>query len=193
MRLGKQLLRQNRSTFLGFGLRPIRQQNEFLMTQTATPPTRSTLQIAELASQKLAAIYARLLSLAVLLTCGSVLGTAAWLNADTAGMGTHQQLGLAPCGFLVGTGLPCATCGMTTAFTHAAHGHLIQSFITQPAGMLLCLGLAIMTILSSYTLWVGVSLMPILKMLWQPRSFLYGGILIGVAWGYKIFMVIMES
>ena len=129
----------------------------------------------------------------ILIACSSVLGTAAWLNADRAGMGTHQQLGLAPCGFLVGTGLPCATCGMTTAFTHAAHGNLLQSFLTQPAGMLLCLILAIMTVLSSYTLMVGISLLPILKMFWRPRSFLFGGILIGMAWGYKILIVIMGS
>ena len=161
------------------------------MPHTATPPTRSALPRTELASQKLSVIYARLVSLVILFACSSVLGTAVWLSADANGMGTHRQLGLAPCGFLVGTGLPCATCGMTTAFTHAAHGNLLQSFITQPAGMLLCLLLAIMTILSSYTLIVGISLTPVLQLFWQPRSFLYGGILIGLAWGYKIIMVIM--
>jgi len=138
---------------------------------------------------KLRTLYARLLSLLLLLSCGSVLGTAVWLNADATGMGTHQQLGLPACGFYSATQLPCATCGMTTSFTHAAHGNLIQSFITQPAGMLLCLSLAIMVILSGYTLIMGISLQPMLQMFCQPRSFLFLGLLIGLAWVYKISMV----
>lgn len=137
------------------------------------------------------AILNRLVSLLVLAVCLSVLGTATWLTPDNSGAGTHQQLGLPPCGFEMATGLPCATCSMTTAFAYAAHGHMLSSFVTQPAGMLLCLIMAIYTLLAAYTLVVGISLMPLLQLLWHPRSFLFLGILIGVAWGYKVLMVIM--
>lgn len=59
---------------------------------------------------------------------------AAFLRADPAGHGTHTQLGLPPCGWVVAYGKPCPTCGMTTAFTHAAVGRLDRAFLVQPAG-----------------------------------------------------------
>jgi hypothetical protein len=37
-------------------------------------------------------------------------------------LGTHEQLGLGPCSFRRFTGWPCPTCGLTTSFSHAAHG-----------------------------------------------------------------------
>ncbi len=37
-------------------------------------------------------------------------------------MGTHRQLGLPPCNFLVQTGRPCPSCGLTTSFALLAHG-----------------------------------------------------------------------
>ena len=67
----------------------------------------------------------------------SVLGVAAWLHADPRGVSTHEQLGLPGCTFLQTTGMPCFTCGMTTAFTHAAHGHLLAALYTQPGGAVL--------------------------------------------------------
>jgi hypothetical protein len=48
----------------------------------------------------------------------AVIATAAFLTPDPAGHGTHVQLGLPPCGFLVVTGFPCPGCGLTTCFAH---------------------------------------------------------------------------
>lgn len=48
----------------------------------------------------------------------AVIATAAVLTPDPAGHGTHVQLGLPPCGFLVLTGYPCPGCGLTTCFAH---------------------------------------------------------------------------
>ena len=134
-------------------------------------------------------IQNRLLSLVVLCACLPMIGIAVWLTPDDTGVGTHVQLGLRPCTYMEATGIPCATCGMTTAFAHAAHGQLIQSFVTQPAGMILCLLLAVLSLLSLYTLVIGISLMPLVSMLFKPHSFLILGILVGLAWGYKILMV----
>jgi hypothetical protein len=58
----------------------------------------------------------------------AVLLTALRLHADPRGFGTHQQLGLPPCGFAEATGIPCPGCGLTTSFTHMAHGHLLAAF-----------------------------------------------------------------
>ncbi len=42
-----------------------------------------------------------------------------------------------PCPFLLFTGHPCATCGMTHAFVHLAHGHVLQALRWSPLGALL--------------------------------------------------------
>ncbi|MFL5262503.1 MAG: DUF2752 domain-containing protein [Anaeromyxobacteraceae bacterium] len=41
------------------------------------------------------------------------------------------------CPFRALTGLPCATCGMTHAFVHLAHGEAALAFQASPAGALL--------------------------------------------------------
>ena len=69
-----------------------------------------------------------------------VLITALLLDADPRGVGTHQQLGLSECGFIPLFGGPCPSCGFTTTFTLAAHGHLISAFVNQPFGFLMFLG-----------------------------------------------------
>src|SRR6185503_8103051 len=66
----------------------------------------------------------RLIAAVVMLGCGTVLGVAAWLTPSPTGIGTHQQLHMPQCGWIAIADLPCPTCGMTTAFAHAAHGHL---------------------------------------------------------------------
>ena len=57
-----------------------------------------------------------------LLLCAAVavLVIARVLHPDPSHLGTHVQLGLPPCAFLTWTGLPCPTCGLTTAFAHMA-------------------------------------------------------------------------
>lgn len=76
-------------------------------------------------------------SLPVVLGSGLTLGIARWLTASEAGHGTHRQLGLNPCTLLTITGQPCPMCGMTTCFTHLAHGHLFSALVTQPFGVVL--------------------------------------------------------
>jgi hypothetical protein len=75
----------------------------------------------------------------VLLACGAILALAAWLEPDPRGYGTHQRLGFGKCGMLITTGLPCPTCGMTTAFAYTVRGRPIRAFLAQPAGFLLAL------------------------------------------------------
>jgi len=67
----------------------------------------------------------------------ALLVTAAMLEPDPRGYGTHAQLGLPPCGFLLLTGAPCPGCGLTTAFTHAVRGHWALAAGANPFGLLL--------------------------------------------------------
>jgi hypothetical protein len=45
---------------------------------------------------------------------------------------------LGPCGFRQRTGLPCPTCGMTTATLAFSQGKIFEAFYIQPACGLLC-------------------------------------------------------
>lgn len=69
----------------------------------------------------------------------SLLVVAAWLTPASSGHGTHEQLGLSACVWVVTVGKPCPTCGMTTAFSHAADADFRAAFIAQPFGSLLAL------------------------------------------------------
>lgn len=66
-----------------------------------------------------------------------VLSLAAFLEPDPSGVGTHEQLGLPPCGFLYLTGLPCPTCGLTTAFAHMARLQITSAFAAHWLGPVL--------------------------------------------------------
>jgi len=87
-------------------------------------------------------IVGRFYALIIATACAALLGFAATLHPDRHGYGTHLQTGLPTCAFLVQTGYPCPTCGMTTAFADLVHGRPIRSFLDQPAGFALALATA---------------------------------------------------
>jgi len=131
---------------------------------------------------------ARLLTGLIALGCLAVMGVAAWMTPSPAGIGTHCSLGLPPCSWVDRLDIPCPTCGMTTAFAHAADGHFLQSFKTQPLGTVIALGVAVTfwltltdTVLGSH---LGRSMLTLGRawLLWTI------GILALLAWLYKIWV-----
>jgi hypothetical protein len=64
------------------------------------------------------------------------------LHPSPDGHGTHSQLGLPPCGWVIMFNKPCPTCGMTTSFAHLAHGQVLESLRAQPAGTVLAVATA---------------------------------------------------
>jgi Protein of unknown function (DUF2752) len=120
------------------------------------------------------------------LGCLAVLLIAAGLHADASGAGTHEQIGLPPCGFLTITGKPCATCGMTTAFAHAAEGRLLTAFITQPMGLLLALLAASVVWAGGYIALTGAPAHRLYAPLLKPRVVWGFALLFLAAWGYKV-------
>ena len=65
------------------------------------------------------------------------LGLAVRLRPARGGMGTHQQLGLAPCTFRVLFGRPCPSCGMTTSWAHLVRGQVPSALRSNAGGTLL--------------------------------------------------------
>ena len=67
----------------------------------------------------------------------TLLFTARQLTPSEYGFGTHQQLGLPPCGMMMAFGLPCPSCGMTTSWALLMRGNIIQAAYTNMGGTLL--------------------------------------------------------
>lgn len=134
------------------------------------------------------AIRARRRAVAVILmvASGGLLLMAAWFEPAADGHGTHTQLGLPPCGWVVGMGIPCPSCGMTTSFAHAADGNLLGALRVQPAGALLALGTAMVFVLSVWVLATGSAIGRFWVDRIDKRVFIFGGALVLAAWIYKI-------
>ena len=86
------------------------------------------------------------LTRASLLVVGALLagifGIAFWLNPYDANgqprtMATHTQLGMPPCNFVLLTGKPCPSCGMTTSFALLVRGDIRASLHANWAGTLI--------------------------------------------------------
>lgn len=107
------------------------------LTSAQSPPIRPRVPAASATRQErlAAAIFAVL--------CLALLVVSSCLRPSAEGMGTHTQLGLPACGWLLATGYPCPTCGMTTSFAAAANSSILASARAQPFGTLLAVGTAI--------------------------------------------------
>ena len=67
----------------------------------------------------------------------TLLITAFSLQPAAKGFGTHQQLGLPACSFVVLYGRRCPSCGMTTSWSHLMHGQLPCALQANVGGTLL--------------------------------------------------------
>ncbi len=56
------------------------------------------------------------------------------VSPDPRGIGTHERLGMTECGWPLHYGIPCPTCGCTTAACLVVHGRPFAAFATQPFG-----------------------------------------------------------
>ncbi len=127
----------------------------------------------------------------MLAACLTLLLVADRLSPDASGMGTHRQLGLPACGWVAGFGIPCATCGMTTAFAAAADGDLVASFRAQPFGAMLALATGVAAVVSAFVLLTGSAVGGLVFRILTPRTAAVLGVLAVLAWVYKIAVVRM--
>jgi hypothetical protein len=136
-------------------------------------------------SQASLPVGARALCLALAAGCMGVLAIGWSLTPDARGVGTHQALGLPACGWLLGTGWPCPTCGMTTSVSLAAHGRLLDSARVQPLGLVLAVSLATAFWPLAFSGLTGSKTALMLTKLLQPVVLWAGLALVLAAWGYK--------
>lgn len=116
----------------------------------------------------------------------AVLWLSAWMEPSPAGHGTHEQIGLPACMWAAYFDAPCMTCGMTTAFAHAADGRLLDSLLTQPMGMLLAVGTSVGFWFALYVATTGSRAGAMASALLRPRSLWIIAGLAGAAWVYKL-------
>ena len=132
----------------------------------------------------------RLIAAAMALGSLAVLVLASQLNPNPAGVETHRQLGLPPCGLLQVSGVPCMTCGMTTSFAHLTHGQIWQSIVVQPGGTVLAFVAAIIVWAGGYVALTGRPSTRLLNMIpWTRLLFGLLGVVL-IAWVYKIIVVV---
>jgi len=149
---------------------------------TAAPPRNHTLTV-------------RLWCGFTFFVCAAMLTIGRFLTPSAEGLGTHQQLGMLPCGSMKAFGIPCPTCGCTTAVSHVAHFNFVSAFLTQPFGAVLGLfagaagALALFGLISGK--WIGPSMF---WFQWHWKKWVFGGLgLLALGWGYKIVLVLMAG
>ena len=128
----------------------------------------------------------------VLSLCAGMLGLGMLLTPNPEGMGKHEGLfGMPPCGFYQNTGLPCPTCGCTTAVAHFSHGHWLTSLATQPFGFLVAALALVLIPLTGFGLVTGQWRGPSMFFLaWHWRYWVFGGLgILLLGWIYKIISV----
>jgi hypothetical protein len=127
----------------------------------------------------------RLIAGLIAIGCGGVLGLAAWLEPSPTGLGTHEALSMPRCGWIAIADLPCPTCGMTTAFAHAANGDLAAALVAQPMGFLLALATAMTCIVGSYVVLTGSRVHRVFGRLCGIRTAWAVSFMVLAAWGFK--------
>lgn len=167
---------------------------DFPHEQIEARPVRSPHPLGSLVSwMTVHGWVGRLYAAVVLAGAVGVLLAAAWIHPAGKHMGTHQQLGLPACGFEISTGIPCPTCGMTTAFAHTVHGHWIEAVRSQLAGFAFALltiavaiGAALGVIIGRVPLPNWYRINPTTVVWWCSALFV-------LAWAIKVAQVLMRT
>ncbi|MCK4660730.1 MAG: DUF2752 domain-containing protein [Phycisphaerae bacterium] len=100
-------------------------------------------------------VESRLVAGLLFVGCSGLFVVAAMLTPDPCGVGTHTHLGLPPCSMMVTWGIPCPTCGMTTAFAYTVRGQWLAAIRAQPAGWLAAVATAVFAVVNAVTAVTG--------------------------------------
>ena len=125
---------------------------------------------------------------AAVVCAGALAGlvVAALLRPDPSGMGTHEQLGMTPCGWIRMYNVPCPACGMTTSFAHFARGSVFTAVVGPSAGAELAVPAAVKVFVGGYLAITGKPVFSLVRGVSGGYIALGLGLLIVAAWGYKM-------
>jgi hypothetical protein len=124
------------------------------------------------------------IGLAVMLPAVALLATARSLQPSPDLNGTHGQLGIPPCSFLMDTRYPCPTCGMTTAMAAMAHGRVLLAAQAQPAGVALFLAAVAAALAGATQIVAGKDILRHARP--TGRRAILAGVMLLAGWGLKI-------
>ncbi len=134
-------------------------------------------------------IFSPLPYFVIIITFIIVITVGMLLTPSSSGVGTHESLGLPPCGFLVITGYPCPSCGLTTAFVLLLHGQITEAFLVQPFGVLLFVVFFIAAGLSVTALFLRLPFSAVLDSKHVDRLQMFLLVAMILAWVYKIYLM----
>jgi len=123
----------------------------------------------------------------------AVMVTAAGLTPDPVGHGTHTQLGLPPCGFLVVTGLPCPGCGLTTCFSHMIRAEVVQAAAANPFGVPLFLVSFFTIPVAAFAFVRGLPVLDTLERLHFEKIAIGLSLTSIVVWGIRIAVIFVRG
>jgi hypothetical protein len=118
----------------------------------------------------------------------TLLLVAVYVQPASEGIGTHQQLGLPQCGWILAANIPCPTCGMTTAWSHTVRGEFPSAFLAQPMGMLLAIGTMCVAVGGGISAMTGYSFNGMLYRFAPSKVFIVIAIVTLASWGLKILL-----
>ncbi len=118
----------------------------------------------------------------LLISLPIILFLAYLLIPKSGGVGTHEELGLPPCGFYVMFHKPCPSCGMTTSFALLMHGKIIKAIKTQPAGVFLFFSAMFVYITIPYHLVKRKKLVDLLELPYLLPILIANVVLILIVW-----------
>lgn len=126
------------------------------------------------------------------MACATVLAIARSLTPSPTGIGTHMALGAPPCSVPTMWGVPCPTCGMTTAFAHAVRGQWLSAFHAQPTGFLAAIGCALAAIWGASAAISGRSSLQPAMWRWDRIVFVSLGLIL-FGWAYKLLTTLWQG
>jgi hypothetical protein len=136
-------------------------------------------------------LWQRGLALGVSAGCFALLVIASRLRPDGRGVGTHEQLGLAPCSSVALFGVPCPTCGFTTSFAYFVRGNWLMSLYNQPAGFLTAVLALAVAWAGLYVAVTGTRPYRLVTGRVRPSHVMVGAMVLVLAWAWKIVLHVL--
>jgi len=127
----------------------------------------------------------RLIAGGVVAAAFAITGLLLAVDPDPKGYDTHVRLGMAPCSWPRTHGMPCPTCGATTAACLLVHGHPLAALATQPFGAAIAAAGLLLGAIATWCLLRARSFLDVWVQLPRGRLLLAGVALLLLAWLYK--------